>query len=336
MVNDVIIWTEGGPSVGMGHIVRSVNLAGALTKSDSKPSFIINEDESSSKRLLMEGFTFIIKSFDTEFTEASLDMISGAKVIILDTKRDVSSIVKLLSTKGIKVVLIDNTTAAAEYADLLIIPSVHPLKVPKSIDREKVFSGPEFLMIGDSFTQTRDHGTLPYAMPLRVLVTFGGADPNGLTGIVIDSLCSMRDLDITVVIGEAFTKRDPYAYSAGCAHVKCASGLTDLAPLMRENHVAFTANGTSIYELAYMGVPSLVIANYETDLKELEAYEALGFSTALGLFSNLTPDIVKSALMRFADKEFFEESSKKALSLTDGLGVKRAAELIVNLLGSAK
>ena len=322
--------------MGWAHIVRSVNLANALSKADKKPSFIINEDESSSKRLLMEGFTFIAKSFDTDFTQGSLDFLNGAKLMILDTKRDVSRIVKILRAKEVKVVLIDNTSAAAKFADLIIIPSVHPLKVPESIDRKKVFSGQEYLMLGENFTHSGDHSNAAFATPLRVLVTFGGADPNGLTCVVVDALSSLRDLDITVVIGDAFSKRDAYSYSKRCDNVHCVSGLTDLATLMKENHIAFTANGTSIYELAFTGTPSIVIANYESDLKELDAYEALGLSIGLGLFSNLTPRAIRSALGRFTNKEFFEESSKKALSLTDGLGVKRAGELIVSLLKSVK
>lgn len=332
MVNNIVLWTEGGVDIGMGHVVRSVNLASALSRSDSKPSFIINADESARNRLLMEGFTFFINSFDSDFTDASLDVIAEAKVVVMDTKKDVTKITRLLKAKGIKVVLIDNTTLAANYADLIIIPSILP--VDSGIDRDKLFSGADFLILGDNFIEARGVNHLAYATPLRVLVTFGGADPFGLTSLVVDSLCSVEGIDVTVVIGEAFTKRDPYAYAGGCKHVRCVSGLTDLAPLMKESHVAFTANGTSIYELAYMGVPSLLIANYESDIKELQAYGKFGFSTGLGLYSDVTPGMISSALMRFADKKYFESCSKKALSLTDGHGAKRAAEVIVSLLDS--
>lgn len=332
MENDVTIWTEGGAALGMGHIVRCINIAGELRKSNLKPSFIINEDESSGKRLLKEGFPFIINSFGEDFTQDSLDTLRASKVVVIDTKKDVSKLVKLFKAKGIKVVLIDNTTDGAQLSDLVIIPSILPVEPNSLKEKENLFFGPEHLILGETFIDAhRGQSTHPHGLPLRVLVTFGGADPNALTLKVVKALSAMIDLDITVVIGDAFTERDPYAYTAACKHVHCVSGLTDLAPLMSENDVAFTANGTSIYELAFMGVPSLVIGNYETDVKEMEAYQEFGFSLSLGLFSELTAQMIQTALKRFFDKEYFETCSKKASDLTDGHGAKRAAELIVSL-----
>ncbi|MBE9531661.1 MAG: hypothetical protein IME98_02520, partial [Proteobacteria bacterium] len=101
---------------------------------------------------------------------------------------------------------------------------------------------------------------------------------------------------------------------------------------MKESHVAFTANGTSIYELAFTGTPSVVIANYEEDLKEISTYERMGFSLSLGLYNAVSPNMIRGAVEKFYDKDFFEESATKGLALTDGFGVKRAAELIVSLL----
>lgn len=335
MLSEIIIWTEGGPSIGMGHIARCITLASELSKAGRKPSFIVNPDEIAGKRLLMEGFAFITNSFDSKFTDSSLNILNDAKIVIFDTLRDVGGIVKLLSAKGIKVVLIDNTTAASKFVDLVIIPSVIALSSgPSADDNAKLFSGADYLMLGENFIEGR--GADPaasHATPLRVLVTFGASDPFGLTSLVVEALCIMEELDITVVIGEGFTNRDPYSYSAGCKHVRCVSGLTDLAPLMKEAHVAFTANGTSIYELAFMGTPSMIIANYEKDLRELNAFQQLGFSLGLGLFSKVTPKIIQSAVKKFMDKEFYEDSSKKGMALTDGLGAKRAVELIVPLHG---
>ena len=335
MDKEVIIWTEGGEGLGMGHVVRSLNIASQLRKTGLKPSFIINPDETTQKRVMMEGFTFITNTFDANFKGSSLDLLSGTGVVVIDTKRDVSEIVQSLSTKGIKVMLVDNTTPASEYADMVIIPSLIPpaFEEPSNIESNRVFSGSDYLILGDNFLKVhKEHSSGSYALPLRVLVTFGGADPNDLTSMVVDALCNIKDLDVTVVIGPAFAKRDPYAFSSDCPHVHCVSGLRDLAPLMKKAHVAFTANGTTIYELAFMGVPSLLIANFEADLKELEAYEDLGISKGLGLFSDLTPETIQRSLAGFSSKGFLETSSKKARILTDGLGATRVAALVASLL----
>jgi spore coat polysaccharide biosynthesis predicted glycosyltransferase SpsG len=333
--SEVIIWAEGGADLGMGHIVRCVNIATALKKLGVKPSFIINPDEATQKRLLIEGFAFITNSLDAEFTESSFDAFPRLSVLVIDTKKDVSNIVKLLKARGVKVLLVDNNTSAGELADKVVIPSVvAPMNAEATKDEsDKFFSGADYLIIGDNYHNAlRERSAISYALPFRVLVTFGAADINGITSQVVDALCTMKDLDITVVIGEMFTKRDPYAYSAGCAHVKCVSGINDLAPLMGEAHIGITANGTSLYEMAFMGIPSIVIANFERDLCELETYEKLGISKGLGLYSDVTAEAIQRALAGFSAKGYLEESSKRASKLTDGLGASRVAELVVTLM----
>jgi spore coat polysaccharide biosynthesis predicted glycosyltransferase SpsG len=106
-----------------------------------------------------------------------------------------------------------------------------------------------------------------------------------------------------------------------------------MAPLMRDTHIAFTAVGTTVYELAYMGVPSVLIGNYATDAEDLAALEGLGVCRSLGYYRDLDPSLISEAAESFRDDPaMWSEMSLNARNLTDGDGASRIAGLICSLL----
>ena len=335
MNKEVIIWTEGGSGLGMGHIVRSVNLAVSLKKEGLSPSFMVNHDKEAENRLRAAGFPYKTVSFET----GPVDIID-AEIIVIDTKKDAIDLVNALRAKRILVVLIDNLTKASKLADMIVMPTALPVYFREEADN--FFSGAEYLFIGENFKKARGAvgavgggggGTkVSHSLPLKILVTMGASDPMGITSLVADALRGIEGIEVTIVIGGSFAEPDPEVYSAGCEHIKCLSGLTDLAPLMKEAHLGITANGTSIYEMAFMGLPSLVTCNFETDLKDLEGYEALGISKSLGFFCELTPETIRASIEPFFDSDTWQGYSTRAISLTDGRGADRAALLIASLM----
>lgn len=326
----VTFWTEGGTSIGMGHLSRCINIAHATGACGLPVHFLTNDDPAVSARLADSEISRV--TFPIDSPNAARFTRLSTEVVVIDTKRDVSELVKGLKSDGRKVVLIDNLTGA-EDADLVVLPTAFERDRARG---EKIRSGGEFVIIGPNFIDTRHTmDRLPYALPLKVLVTMGGADPFNLTEQVVDALKGMKGVDVTVVLGPAFEASESLVefMANGGSGFRFLHGVKDMAPLMNSTHVAFTAVGTTINELAYMGVPSIVISNYRQDSADLDSIEGLGIGVSLGYHEDVGDGEIRDAVEGFIrDKSKWDLMSWKASQLTDGLGAVRIARLVAGLV----
>lgn len=322
MSHGVTFWTEGGSSIGMGHLARCCNIARALKKLHVPFHFLVNNEKAVKDRLDSEGFSHLAYPL----TGDNASKLAGGTVVI-DTKKDLSRQVRLLKEAGKKVVLIDNSSSLE--ADRIIIPS----PFYRGADHEgKLLGGADYLIIGENFIEEKDATREARSGgALKVLVTMGGADPFNLTEMVVDAIEKIDGIQVTVVIGPAFNPAPTLKkiIERGKSNFRFLYNVTDMAPVMNSNHMAFTANGTTVYELAYMGVPSVLIANYPEDESDLKALKELGISLPLGYFKEVTPAMIRGAVRSLMKRgTLLELMSRKASSLTDGKGAARIAKII--------
>lgn len=323
MQNGVTFWTEGGPSIGMGHLMRCINIAHALAPEDMPMHFLVNNERPVIDRLNQEALFHIVYPI----TGRHANRLTNG-VVVIDTKRDVSTQVHALKEEGRKVVLIDN--GSTEEADAIIMPT----PVMKANGGGKHLAGSDYLIIGENFRRQRGSAPIQHALPLKVLVTMGGADPNNLTETVLKALWRVEGIEVTTVLGPAYRMTEAME-----EFIKRSGGkfsflfnVKDMAPVMRTSHVAFTAVGTTVYELAYMGIPSVLIGNYDTDASDLGALEGLGICKSLGHFKAVEQQAISGAAEFLRDDEAaWREISLNARGLTDGDGAARIASVITSL-----
>lgn len=324
MQDCVTFWTEGGPSLGMGHVMRCINIARALDGEDLPLHFLVNNERAVIERLNSEAFFHITYPL----TGMHASRLSGG-VVVIDTKKDVSGQVHTLKEDGRKVILIDNTSSGE--ADAVVMPT----PIYRGHRASGLVCGSEYIIIGGQFRNARERGTLGHSRPLKVLVTMGGSDPNNLTGIVLMDLAEVGGIEVTVVIGPAFNANRSFEdlKTGRWEKFSFVHNPKEMAALMSGAHVAFTAMGTTVFELAYMGVPSVVIGNYESDREDMASLEELGISKGLGFHKDILPGETGKALKAFRDDPaLWQEASTKAMALTDGRGAMRIAGLITSMI----
>lgn len=324
MQNGVTFWTEGGPSIGMGHVMRCINIAHALESEEMPMHFLVNNERPVIDRLNEEALFHLVYPM----TGRHVSRLTNG-VVVIDTKRDVSSQVHSLREEGRKVVLIDNSSTGE--ADAIVMPT----PVYKGSGSGNILHGNSYLIIGDNFRRSRGAKPLVHSAPLKVLVTMGGSDPFNLTEMVLKALWNIEGIEVTTVIGPAFkmTETMEEFIKRSNERFTFVFNAKNMAPLMRASHIAFTAVGTTVYELAYMGVPSVLIGNYETDLEDLAAFKKLGISRSLGFYRDLNHALLTEAAEVFRDDPaMWTEMSLKARNLTDGDGASRIAALIRSLI----
>lgn len=329
----IIFWTEAGQGIGMGHLHRSLVIAREFLKSGQPSLFIINNDPVAMNRVSAQEFPFQLGKLDGK----ELPSFTGKapKTLVFDTKKDISPLIKTLKRLGHKLILMDNTTPARLGADVVIYPSAlfdNKLDWPGYAGH--VYGGAMYVPVDKTFLEARKESQRrQHQPPYHILITMGGSDPRHLTYQIVSSLRSLpQPIDIKVVIGPAFAP-DPRLGElerSDDPRLRFIRNQDNLASLMAGSHIAITAVGTTLYELAAVGVPAIIVANHSEDRRDLELYKKLGMNLPLGFYQDITPLQIQSAVSQFVQEATTWQSMRnKGWQLIDGHGARRIAECIM-------
>lgn len=311
----VLLRASSGPRVGLGHVARGRAVAEEVRELGGRPLFVV-DDELSARWLRAAGFE---AACAFERTGWAREPAAGA---LLDGFVDWTAELRSLSRQGTPSLLLENRTSARERCWHLIYPSLH--YTPDTWDLVhggRVLSGPAWIPLSREVRAARQAGE----RDVGCLVTFGGGDPLRSTERVL-ALLEPGGLEVVVSTGPYMTYRRSAIKQAA---ERCGARVLDpgetLAPWMARARVALTALGTTLYELAYLGVPALVLANYAADGPALEHYARRGPHRPLGLADEISDEDLSNGLARG-----LAELPQRAVPRIPGLG--QGAERIARLL----
>jgi spore coat polysaccharide biosynthesis predicted glycosyltransferase SpsG len=136
------------------------------------------------------------------------------------------------------------------------------------------------------------------------------------------------------VAGPAFSFRaalDDVCRSLG-RHVRIvdeASG-EHIADLMLAADVVLCSGGMSVYEIAALGTPGIVLAQNAREDGRMRAFARHGTIEYLGLGTDVADDRLRDATLGLlADVERRRGMSGRGRALVDGFGAARAAEVVL-------
>jgi UDP-2,4-diacetamido-2,4,6-trideoxy-beta-L-altropyranose hydrolase len=159
-----------------------------------------------------------------------------------------------------------------------------------------------------------------------IMVTFGGEDTRNMTPKVLE-LLSVRypDLHKKVIVGQGFKNIDQIEkFKDGNTELIYCPDAEGMKRIMLESDIAISAAGQTLYELAQIGVPVIVIAVADNQLDNVKGWNEAGFIDYAGWCED------KDTLHSIMDKLALLESSelRKARSaigrkMVDGMGADR-------------
>jgi spore coat polysaccharide biosynthesis predicted glycosyltransferase SpsG len=122
-----------------------------------------------------------------------------------------------------------------------------------------------------------------------ILVSFGGADPQGLTAKALQAIAGTGfDGEVKVVLGPGYAHGAVDLASFGLRGIVLRS-VTDLAVVMRECDMALTSAGRTVTELMTQGIPTIALCQNMRELMHTHASSPFGV-TNLGLGEHITPE----------------------------------------------
>ena len=314
-----LFYIKAGSSSGLGHLRRCTAIASRLKKRWKDICFLVDGDSASLDLLREKGFNAFI------YSRSALKLLKP-QMTVIDQKGDTSQQIKVLRSRGSKICLIDNTTKARLISDVVIFPVSHfNTHLSWKCFKGKKYIGAKYFPLNDEFLRAKPikHKTF------TILITMGGADPNRLSSKIAIALNSIKKkFKIMTVLG-AVSKHQNIPRDNRFTVIRNSR---NIARLMARSDIAITAFGTTLYELAYMGIPAIIVSNYRHETEDIKKFAQLGTSISSGFHKDISWGSFADTFERLIDdKERLMRFSSRGRKLVDGKGAQRIASILKGL-----
>jgi UDP-2,4-diacetamido-2,4,6-trideoxy-beta-L-altropyranose hydrolase len=345
----LFIRTDATSTTGTGHMMRCFALAQAWQCRGGEVVFVSRcESDLIRNRIINEGFKFIpIKQnypdSDDLCTVTSLKKeykIKGSEVLlVLDGYYFDQAYHVALRKNGFRLLVIDDTHHLPYYhADIILNQNINAEKTAYMCDPDTVvLLGLKYVLMRSEFLKNKRPECKVPDVAKKVLVTMGGSDHNNVTFNVLKGLqlVNILGLEVKTVVGPS----NLYV-SALKEEIRKLSftnsilvNVQNMYKLMTWADVAITAAGSTCWELAFMGVPALVVITADNQLKVADGLDRAGLFKSLGWCDKIDPAVLaKETVSLMLDKDLRKKKINIGQQLVDGQGVERLVDIICGSL----
>jgi UDP-2,4-diacetamido-2,4,6-trideoxy-beta-L-altropyranose hydrolase len=339
----IVILADSGAKVGGGHVMRCLTLAEALMRAGAECAFVALPAVTA----IIDAFaTSAVETFPLEHDASASELASAtataagawrASAIVVDhyglSPRDEA----VLNAACARLVVVDDLRR--HHAHGLVLDSNIGRTAADYPDRE-VLAGPRFALVRPAFVEKRRAALARRAKgaaPRRVLVSLGLTDAGAITGRVVQALApALGEMRLDVVIGNAAaSRRELEALARTDPRVAVHVDARDMAALTAAADIAVGAGGSSVWERACLGLPSLTVIVADNQRENTTALEREGATLAVAPPSGDFDARLPAAFARLASDAALRASmSAAAAALCDGLGAERVAQRLLDWAGA--
>lgn len=359
---NIIFRVDASPEIGTGHVMRCLTLAEALRERGCECQFICREHPGNLIDLISErGFT----AHCLPSAEASRGLrqdprsLAHAEWLGADWRTDAAQTRKAMGDVTVdwlvidhyaideswerklrpacrRLMVIDDLADRNHDCDLLLDQNLvaswqdrYRNKVP---DNCAFLLGPEYALLQSIYAELHDRISPREGRIRRILVYFGGADTDNLTGMVISAfgVINTEGVFMDVVMNPASPHIATVRELAGKdTRISLHESLPNLAPLISEADLAIGAGGATSWERCCLGLPTLIITLADNQRPIAEELDRTGMAQWLGHKDNINAVQLSRTLQTVLDNDVPPECSQRCYALVDGRGVERVASFLL-------
>jgi UDP-2,4-diacetamido-2,4,6-trideoxy-beta-L-altropyranose hydrolase len=220
------------------------------------------------------------------------------------------------------------------YADILLNQNLHAEQLHYPCEPyTRLLLGTRYVLLRREFLGWKDRKREIPEIARRVLVTLGGGDPENYTLKVIQALqkVDVSGLEATVVVGASNPHANVLEAAIGQSSIPIhlSPNARNMPELMAWADVAVSGAGVTSWELAYMGVPMLVVTlalNQETIARALQKK---GIALSLNqehVHTSTEVNLLVQELL--ANRQARGVMSRIGRAVVDGQGAQRVLECL--------
>lgn len=345
---------HGNENIGAGHIMRSISLARGFQKRGYEVLFFskyqqgIESIEKAGIKVqpMPHGMNFDRSSFfygDSSELEEDIRYIveniqEEVELIVVDSynvsKKFFNSLRKL--TKCL--IYIDDLNAFSYPIDILVNGTASAFNIGYEKKQTAVLLlGLKYNLLRSEFS---DIGLRKVKKSVHdILITTGNSDPCHMTEKLLRDLTydtTYKEIKYHVIVGSGF-KKDIWFNSrvTNNKKIKLYDKPDTISKIMMQCDLAIAAGGSTLYELAACGVPTIVFAYADNQIPHIKALAEKGMVRYIGKYDNWDEKLLKREINYWITH--VEERSKLVVELQamiDGKGYERIVQEIEQWLNN--
>jgi UDP-2,4-diacetamido-2,4,6-trideoxy-beta-L-altropyranose hydrolase len=334
----LLIRADANARMGTGHLMRCLALAQAWQAQGGEAVFITAcSNDGLRQRLFDEGFQVIAvgglhpNPADWASTSKPLVAHPGAWVVLDGYHFDPSYQLRIKEAGHPLLVIDDMAHLDHYYADVVLNQNIHAGQLDYAREPyTRLLLGTRYVLLRREFWPWRQWQREVSEVARRVLVTLGGADPDNQTRKVIRALqqIDVDGLEAVVVVGASNPHYQELEFAIRNSQftVRLARNVYNMPELMAWADVAVSAGGSTCWEIAFMGLPNVVLMLAENQREVAEGLDRYGVALNLGWYTGISESSLARVLNDIiSDPTRRKATSEKGKQLVDGTGVERVA-----------
>ena len=337
----LLIRVDANAQMGTGHVMRCLALAQSWKERGGQATFITAcESEGLRRRLSDEGFQVIMleQSYpdpaDWEVTSEVLAAHSDAWVV-LDGYHFDPAYQRQIKGAGHRLLVIDDMAHLDHYyADVVLNQNINAERLRYFCESYTyLLLGTRYVLLRSEFLAWRGWQREIPDVARNVLVTLGGGDPDNQTLKVIGALqrVDVDGLEAVVVVGATnphFRGLQSAARNSQFA-IRLVQNVINMPELMAWADVAVLAGGSTCWEMAFMGLPTVVLVLAENQQGIAAGLGKVGVVLNLGWYTEASIAQVANTLVGLLkDRGLRQQMSQRGRELVDGVGSERVVEFL--------
>ncbi|MDE3034746.1 MAG: hypothetical protein KGJ14_02115, partial [Nitrospirota bacterium] len=322
------IRVDGDSAIGLGHLVRSLALAEALTSLGAKATLFSRPSPVVATKAWEAGVSVLFSRAQNEDAFLRDCLVRWhADGVVLDTKAPYGGVeIRALNGRTC-VVVMDNACEGMFEASLTIFPVAH---LDEAVAAHPRWGMGGILLKGQDYVVVADHIRALGRAEARerrsagqgLLITMGGADPADMTERLLTWLAPLPlECRLVVLVGEAFARKESLRILAGDLGrpVTLLQGSSALGSIKSEIALALCAFGVSAYEMACLGIPTLLVSHTEGHTRDAARFAQLGSALDLGWIERVDGRRLAETVSRvLGDADLRARLGRAGRALVDG------------------
>jgi UDP-2,4-diacetamido-2,4,6-trideoxy-beta-L-altropyranose hydrolase len=341
----LLIRADAGTQIGIGHVMRCLALAQAWQDTGGRVVFLMaTESPPLEARLRSEGMEVVHLPVQPGSTDDAIQTANharqvGANWVVVDGYHFGAGYQRVIKDHGLHLLFIDDIGHAEHYyADRVLNQNIHAHEgLYKSKEPyTRLLLGTRYVLLRREFLKWRGWKREIPEVARKVLVTMGGSDPDNVTLKVIQALqqVDMDGLEAIVVVGGSNPNHEELQAAVQDSRfpIRLESNVTDMPELMAWADVAVSAGGSTCWEIAFMGLPSLVLVLSENQQGIATGLDEAGVVLNVGWYTKASiAQVTKTLVVLLEDRGLRRRMGLQGRELVDGLGSERAVKFLQTL-----
>lgn len=344
--SQLIFRVDAGAAIGSGHLMRCLALAQSWKARGGKVVFITNcREKPLIKRLKGENFTVfeIENSYphpaDLKATREILKNYPQAWCVIDGYHFD-AKFQREIRKNGNRALVVDDIAHLPFYdADAILNQNINAADLRYNCPPQtKMLLGTCYALLRREFTEWQTGEREIPETARKILITMGGSDAQNQTLKVLRAVerLEIDNLNVKAVVGISNPHLNELQRAAKISsiRVELIHNAENMPELMAWAESAISAAGSTCWELAFMGLPCVLIVLADNQAGIAAGLNEAGFADNLGWFEEVSENSLAVKLREFlSDSLLRRKMSERGRQIVDGKGAARVIKQLTTTSG---